>query len=120
MQVDRILKLESHSHLSTFSNETKSYSPKDEKVTGWSQNLRQNQELCVVGTALALGYTDPKRTAAGLVQNPNSLSEDIRLQNRRDPACRHGRDGLLVDKRKEGFQIKHMDTDEFSYETRLP
>ena len=55
----------------------------------------QNGELCVAGTALALGYyRDPKRTATAFVQNPLNPCYPEIIYRTGDLAC-YGRDGLL-------------------------
>lgn len=68
----------------------------------------QNGELCVAGTALALGYyRDPKRTATAFVQNPLNLCYPEIIYRTGDLAC-YGRDGLLYFNGRKDFQIKHM------------
>ena len=68
----------------------------------------QNGELCVAGTALALGYyRDPKRTVTAFVQNPLNPCYPEIIYRTGDLAC-YGRDGLLYFNGRKDFQIKHM------------
>lgn len=68
----------------------------------------QSGELCVAGTALALGYyRDPKRTATAFVQNPLNPCYPEIIYRTGDLAC-YGRDGLLYFNGRKDFQIKHM------------
>lgn len=68
----------------------------------------QNGELCVAGTALALGYyRDPRRTAMAFVQNPLNSCYPETIYRTGDLAC-YGRDGLLYFNGRKDFQIKHM------------
>lgn len=65
-------------------------------------------ELCVSGTALALGYyNDPERTAQVFVQNPlhHRYPETI---YRTGDLARYDQDGNLVYVSRKDFQIKHM------------
>ncbi len=65
-------------------------------------------ELCVSGTALALGYyNDTQRTAAVFTQNPlnRAYMEPI---YRTGDLVRYGEDGLLYYVGRKDFQIKHM------------
>lgn len=65
-------------------------------------------ELCVSGTALALGYyRDPERTAAVFVQNPlnDSYMETI---YRTGDMVHYGQDDFLYFDSRKDFQIKHM------------
>lgn len=65
-------------------------------------------ELCVAGTALALGYyRNPERTAAAFVQNPLNLAYPETIYRTGDLAC-YGADGLLYFQSRKDFQIKHM------------
>ncbi len=65
-------------------------------------------EVCVAGTALALGYcNDPERTAAVFCQNPLNLSWPERIYRTGDLA-RYGQDGLLYFCGRKDHQIKHM------------
>ena len=65
-------------------------------------------ELCVAGTALALGYyRDPERTAMAFVQNPLNTCYQETIYRTGDLAC-YGRDGLLYFNGRKDFQIKHM------------
>ena len=65
-------------------------------------------EVCVAGTALALGYyNDPERTAAAFTQNPLNLLWPERIYRTGDLA-RYGKDGLLYFAGRKDFQIKHM------------
>lgn len=65
-------------------------------------------ELCVAGTALALGYyRDREKTAAAFVQNP--LNEDYpETIYRTGDLAYYGEDGLLYFSSRKDFQIKHM------------
>lgn len=65
-------------------------------------------ELCVAGTALALGYyRDQERTAMSFVQNPLNPSYPETIYRTGDLAY-YGRDGLLYFSSRKDFQIKHM------------
>lgn len=65
-------------------------------------------EVCVAGTALALGYyRDPQRTGASFVQNPLNQSYPEIIYRTGDMAC-YGPDGLLYFQARKDFQIKHM------------
>lgn len=65
-------------------------------------------ELCVAGTALALGYyRNPERTAAAFVQNPLNQAYPETIYRTGDLAC-YGTDGLLYFQSRKDFQIKHM------------
>ena len=65
-------------------------------------------ELCVAGTALALGYyRDPERTAMAFVQNPLNTCYQETIYRTGDLAC-YGEDGLLYFSSRKDFQIKHM------------
>lgn len=68
----------------------------------------QNGELCVAGTALALGYyRDPIRTAAAFVQNPLNTDYPERIYRTGDLA-RYDDAGELVYAGRKDFQIKHL------------
>ena len=68
----------------------------------------QPGEVCVAGTALALGYyNDPDRTAAAFTQNPLNKLWPERIYRTGDLA-RYGADGLLYFVGRKDFQIKHM------------
>lgn len=65
-------------------------------------------EVCVAGTALALGYyNDPVKTQEVFVQNPlnNRFMEII---YRTGDLAHYGADGLLYFDTRKDFQIKHM------------
>ena len=65
-------------------------------------------EICVAGTALALGYyRDPERTAASFVPNPLNSGYPETVYRTGDLA-RYGEDGLLYFSCRKDFQIKHM------------
>lgn len=65
-------------------------------------------ELCVAGTALALGYyRDPERTALVFVQNPLNECYPERIYRTGD-MVHYGEDGLLYFDSRKDFQIKHM------------
>lgn len=65
-------------------------------------------ELCVAGTALALGYyRDPEKTAAAFVQNPVNHDYPETIYRTGDLAY-FGEDGLLYFNSRKDFQIKHM------------
>ena len=65
-------------------------------------------EVCVAGTALALGYyNNPEMTAKAFVQNPlnNDYPETI---YRTGDLASYGDDGLMYFAGRKDFQIKHM------------
>ncbi len=65
-------------------------------------------EVCVTGTALALGYyNNPEMTAKAFVQNPlnRNFSEII---YRTGDLASYGDDGLMYFAGRKDFQIKHM------------
>ncbi|MEG1011667.1 MAG: amino acid adenylation domain-containing protein [Ruthenibacterium sp.] len=65
-------------------------------------------EICVCGTALALGYyNDFERTQASFVQNPLNKAYPERMYRTGDLA-RYQEDGSLVYASRKDFQIKHM------------
>ena len=65
-------------------------------------------ELCVSGTALALGYyRNPEKTAEVFVQNPNNRDYPERIYRTGD-LVRIGEDGALYYVSRKDFQIKHM------------
>lgn len=65
-------------------------------------------ELCVAGTALALGYyRNPEKTEASFVQNPLNQDYPEIIYRTGDMAC-YGEDGLLYFRARKDFQIKHM------------
>ena len=65
-------------------------------------------ELCVSGTALALGYlNDPERTAAAFTQNPLNTSTPERIYRTGD-LVRLCENGEMVYVSRKDFQIKHM------------
>jgi len=65
-------------------------------------------ELCVSGTALALGYyRDREKTAAAFVQNPLNQDYPETIYRTGDMAY-YGEDGLLYYHARRDFQIKHM------------
>lgn len=65
-------------------------------------------ELCVSGTALALGYyRDMEKTAAAFVQNPLNQDYPETIYRTGDLAY-YGEDGLLYYQARRDFQIKHM------------
>ena len=65
-------------------------------------------ELCVSGTALALGYyRDREKTAAAFVQNPLNHDYPETIYRTGDLAY-YGEDGLLYYHARKDFQIKHM------------
>lgn len=65
-------------------------------------------EICVTGTALALGYyRNPDRTAAAFVQNPLNTEYPETIYRTGDLAS-YGTDGLLYFQSRKDFQIKHM------------
>lgn len=68
----------------------------------------RNGELCVRGTALALGYYNaPEQTAAHFVQNPlNPCFPE--LIYRTGDLAHYGTDGNLYFAGRKDFQIKHM------------
>lgn len=67
-----------------------------------------NGELCVSGTALALGYyRNQERTAAAFVQNPLNSGYPETIYRTGDLAY-YGDDGLLYFSCRKDFQIKHM------------
>lgn len=68
----------------------------------------QSGELCVGGTALALGYlNNPEQTARVFVQNPLNDSYPELVYRTGDLAYYDG-DGRLVFAGRKDFQIKHM------------
>lgn len=65
-------------------------------------------ELCVCGTALALGYWgDPERTAAAFVQNPLNPFTPETIYRTGD-LVRLTPDGEMVYVSRKDFQVKHM------------
>ena len=65
-------------------------------------------EICVRGTALALGYfRAPEQTAAAFVQNPLNPWYPERIYRTGDLG-RYGEDGELYFTGRKDFQIKHM------------
>lgn len=65
-------------------------------------------EVCVGGTALALGYyRNPEKTGISFVQNPLNQEYPERIYRTGDMAC-YGEDGLLYFGGRKDFQIKHM------------
>ena len=69
---------------------------------------RQTGELCVAGTALALGYyADPVRTAQAFTQNPLNANWYERIYRTGDLA-RYDENGDLFYIGRKDFQIKHM------------
>lgn len=65
-------------------------------------------EVCVAGSALALGYyRDPEKTAAAFVQNPLNPEYPETIYRTGDLAF-YGEDGLLYFSCRKDFQIKHM------------
>ena len=65
-------------------------------------------ELCVAGTAVAMGYyKDPARTAAAFTQNPLH-SDYLDLIYRTGDLVRLTEDGEMVYVSRKDFQIKHM------------
>ena len=65
-------------------------------------------ELCVSGTALALGYlNDPERTAAAFVQNPLNKSVPETIYRTGDLVRLTERGEMVYVSRKD-FQVKHM------------
>ena len=76
----------------------------DEEIT----ETGQSGELCVGGTALALGYlNNPEQTAKAFVQNPLNKSYPELIYRTGDLAYYDG-DGRLVFAGRKDFQIKHM------------
>ncbi|MBD5156355.1 MAG: amino acid adenylation domain-containing protein [Butyrivibrio sp.] len=68
----------------------------------------KNGELCVSGTALALGYlNNPEQTAKVFVQNPLNSSYPELIYRTGDLAY-YDDDGRLVFAGRKDFQIKHM------------
>ena len=66
-------------------------------------------ELCVSGTAVALGYyRDPERTAASFVQNPLSSDRYRDILYRTGDLVRINERGEMVYVSRKDFQIKHM------------
>ncbi len=65
-------------------------------------------EVCVAGTALALGYyNNPEKTAKAFVQNPLQ-HRYLELIYRTGDLAHYGEDGLLYFDTRKDFQIKHM------------
>lgn len=65
-------------------------------------------EICVAGTALALGYyRNPEQTAKVFVQNPLNDRYPERMYRTGDLGY-YGADGLLYFASRKDFQIKHM------------
>lgn len=65
-------------------------------------------EICVTGTALALGYyRNPEQTQKAFVQNPLNDSYPERMYRTGDLGY-YGEDGLLYFASRKDFQIKHM------------
>lgn len=65
-------------------------------------------EICVTGTALALGYYgDPEETAKHFVQNPLNGAYQEQIYRTGDLG-RYDGDGLLYFMGRKDFQIKHM------------
>lgn len=65
-------------------------------------------EICVTGTALALGYyRNPEQTQKAFVQNPLNISYPERMYRTGDMGY-YGEDGLLYFSSRKDFQIKHM------------
>ena len=65
-------------------------------------------EICVAGTALALGYyNNPEQTARAFVQNPLNPWYPERIYRTGDMG-RYDREGNLVFVGRRDFQIKHM------------
>lgn len=68
----------------------------------------QNGEVCVAGTALALGYYNaPEQTAKAFVQNPLNHTYPETIYRTGDLAY-YNADGDLVFAGRKDFQIKHM------------
>ena len=67
----------------------------------------QEGELCVCGTAVALGYyNDAKRTAKGFTQNPLQPAFPETVYRTGDLA-KYGENGLLYFAGRRDFQVKH-------------
>ncbi|MDO4566079.1 MAG: AMP-binding protein, partial [Oscillospiraceae bacterium] len=65
-------------------------------------------EICVCGTALALGYyNNPQQTEAAFVQNPLNTAYPETIYRTGDIGA-YGEDGLLYFLSRKDFQIKHM------------
>lgn len=65
-------------------------------------------EICVTGTALALGYyRDPQQTQKAFVQNPLNTCFPERMYRTGDMGY-YGVDGQLYFSSRKDFQIKHM------------
>ena len=72
------------------------------------EGKNQNGELCVAGSALALGYyRNPEQTAKAFVQNPLNDRYLDRMYRTGDLAYYNDRGELCFATRKD-FQIKHM------------
>lgn len=88
-----------------FPNEKVFLLDKDNRLVTGSGELG---ELCVAGTALALGYyRNPERTRASFVQNPLNQEYPETIYRTGDMAC-YGEDGLLYFHGRKDFQVKHM------------
>lgn len=76
----------------------------DEEITA----AGQSGEICVAGTALALGYfNNPEQTGRAFVQNPLNTAYPERIYRTGDLAYYDERGRLVFAGRKD-FQIKHM------------
>ncbi len=65
-------------------------------------------EICVTGTALALGYyRNPEQTQRAFVSNPLNNNYPERMYRTGDLGY-YGKDGLLYFASRKDFQIKHM------------
>lgn len=65
-------------------------------------------EICVTGTALALGYyRNPEQTQKAFVQNPLNTCYPERMYRTGDMGY-YGEDGCLYFSSRKDFQIKHM------------
>ena len=68
----------------------------------------QEGEICVAGTALALGYyRNPEATAAAFVQNPLNKNFPELIYRTGDLGC-YLEDGNMSFTGRKDFQIKHM------------
>lgn len=69
---------------------------------------RTSGEICVAGTALALGYyNNPEQTERAFVQNPLNSRYSERIYRTGDMGY-YGEDGELYFTSRKDFQIKHM------------
>lgn len=72
------------------------------------EEVNRQGEICVSGTALALGYyNDPQRTSEVFVQNPLNQSY-LEMIYRTGDLGKYNADGDLVYVSRKDFQIKHL------------